>query len=315
MRILHAAVELVELHQYAGVGGVEGEGALHILHGLFLLVAFVEQGEGQVPPHGGELGIEFGRGFPVVDGQVVLPFVIVEAAQVIVGLGSVGIHEDGVLQREDGFQSVGEAVAAVGLLGLLEEGIGLYRVGQSAGIAHIVIGHRTGGFLVDGDAPDVDGGVGHAGLHVVEGQFVVVVVALAQHRSHLGELLPVASEQVLLVAATVVEAVETQALVDEGGPLFGGSMEQAQDGGLQRTGLVVVPVVVQTAVDFVEGILVTALRHGDFGGLEVAGIGPCLVPCGFPESFVGLVGLALVFQGEGEVVDGFAVIGVGVALH
>ena len=76
----------------------------------------------------------------------------------------------------------------------------------------------------------------------------------------------------------------------------------------------VVPVVDETAVHLVEGILVTALGGADLSRLEVAGVGPCLVPGGFPEELVGLGRLALIFLREGEVVDGLAVVRIGVAL-
>ena len=76
----------------------------------------------------------------------------------------------------------------------------------------------------------------------------------------------------------------------------------------------VVPVVDETAVHLVEGVLVAALGGADLSRLEVAGVSPCLVPGGLPEEFVGLRGLALIFQREGEVVDGLTVVGVGVAL-
>ena len=122
-----------------------------------------------------------------------------------------------------------------------------------------------------------------------------------------------ARQQILLVAAAVVELVEPQRLVDECQCLFF-LVEFAQDGRLQGAGLVVVPVADETAVELVEGILVTALQHADLRSLEIASIGPGLVPSGLPETLVGLGGLALVLQRQAEVIDGLAVVGIRIAL-
>ena len=79
MRLLHAPVELIQFHQQALVVLVEVEGTFHVFDSLVLPVLFVEAGQGQIAPNGGVLRVETGGQFPVFDGQVVLPFVIVEA--------------------------------------------------------------------------------------------------------------------------------------------------------------------------------------------------------------------------------------------
>ena len=82
--------------------------------------------------------------------------------------------------------------------------------------------------------------------------------------------------------------VDPERLVNEGEG-FGGTVQFAQHSSLQGTGLVVTTVEDEAAVQLVEGIVVTAIRHTDTGRLEVAGIGPDLIPSGFPEEFVSLM--------------------------
>ena len=73
------------------------------------------------------------------------------------------------------------------------------------------------------------------------------------------------------------------------------------------------PVVVQAAVDLVEGILVATLHGADLGGFEIAGIGPSLVPGSFPEEFVGFGDFAQILERQRKIVDGFAIVGIGIA--
>jgi hypothetical protein len=75
----------------------------------------------------------------------------------------------------------------------------------------------------------------------------------------------------------------------------------------------VVAIVDEAAVDLVEGAIKITYTGADASGLEIGGIGPSLVPRGFPEEFVRLIGAELILEAEGEVVDGLAVVRVGVA--
>ena len=119
--------------------------------------------------------------------------------------------------------------------------------------------------------------------------------------------------KITLITAAIIEEVKTKRLFNQGQRIIH-AFHLAKDGSLQCTCLVVVPVVVQAAVYFVKGILVATLQRTNLGSLKIASISPCLVPGGFPEEFVSLVILPLVFQCQCEVVDGFAVVWIGVTL-
>ncbi len=80
MRAAQPLVELVELHEYAGVAFVETEGALHALHCLGRVVVLVEIGQGQVAPHRGERAVERSTLFPLADSHIILALVIVETS-------------------------------------------------------------------------------------------------------------------------------------------------------------------------------------------------------------------------------------------
>ena len=69
----------------------------------------------------------------------------------------------------------------------------------------------------------------------------------------------------------------------------------------------------QTTVQLIQCIIIAALRHTDSCRLEIAGIGPCLVPGRFPEKVIGLVPTALILQGKGKVKDGLTIIRIRIA--
>ena len=106
VRTMQTLVELVEFHQHTGVGLVEVERFLHIGQGFVLALLlvgfadkrrdsaigastialaalFVEAGQGEVTPYGGKRRVELRRALPVLDGDVVLPFVVVKTAQIV----------------------------------------------------------------------------------------------------------------------------------------------------------------------------------------------------------------------------------------
>ena len=143
MRFLHTLVQLVEFHQDATVGLVEMEGTLHIFKGLLLTVLLVESGKSKVAPNSGEVGVELGRQFPVLNSYVVLSLVVEEATQIVRCAGTFGIDSLGALQCQDVLQSVGEATVGICLLCLLEAGLRLVGIAlHRLGIAHIIIGER-----------------------------------------------------------------------------------------------------------------------------------------------------------------------------
>ena len=125
-------------------------------------------------------------------------------------------------------------------------------------------------------------------------------------------------QQVLLVDAAVVEVVEGKGL----GTAFQGLVvrllrlchHMPQNGSLEGAGLVVATVEDKAAVQLVQCIVVAALCSADAGGLEVACICPGFVPRRFPKELIRFVSLMLVLECKGQVEDGFAVVGVGVAL-
>ena len=74
----------------------------------------------------------------------------------------------------------------------------------------------------------------------------------------------------------------------------------------------VVAVADETTLQLVQRVLPAFLLRADAGRLIVAGIGPCLVPCGLPEAVVGLVHLPQHLTDDTQVEQRLAVVGVGV---
>ena len=216
MGLLHPLVKLVEFHQDAGILLVKTEGTLHVLHCFLLTTLLVEASQCQITPHRRELRVELRRTLPVLDRHVILPFVVVEATEVVGRTCPVGVQPFGSFQRQNVLQSVGEAVVGLHRLSLLEASLRLVRLAlHRLRIAHIIIGKGRRGLLGLGHRPDVDGFVVESGLHVVESQFVVVLATLAQQLLQLLQQVLVLGQQPLLVANAVVETVQGQRLLDE----------------------------------------------------------------------------------------------------
>ena len=156
----------------------------------------------------------------------------------------------------------------------------------------------------------------------------MVVVDVTMH--HLHQLLQhvlVLRQQVSFEDDSIVEAIYLERLVDELQTvvqIFRAThlqtafllafLQQSQNGSLQGTRLVVTTIEDEGAVELVECILIAALRCADAGSLKIACVGPCLVPCGLPEEFIGLLRTLQVFQRQCKVEDGLALIGVRVTL-
>ena len=312
---LHAFVELVEFHENALIVLIEVEGAFHVFHCLCLLQflslhkvrGFVEARQRQVAPDSGEVGLLLCRQLPVFDGKVILTGSVIETSEIIGCLAAFSVRLLGGIECHHILGSVGEAVGTVCLF-CLPQGIGFATEGKA-----IVPCHGRSGSLALGNVPDGNSLSGQSCCHIIECQFVVVLGTAAQHLLHLLKLLLVLRQQVFLVATTIVEEVKFERLGNQCQGFFLAG-QFAQDNGLQRASLVVVPVVVQTAVHLIQGIFISALQGTDFGCLKVAGICPTFVPSRFPEALVCLIGLSLILQGKGKVVDGFSVIGIGIAL-
>ena len=62
-----------------------------------------------------------------------------------------------------------------------------------------------------------------------------------------------------------------------------------------------------------ESIVITLLGHADTRCLEIAGISPCLVPGRFPEEFVGLLQLPLIFQCKGQIENSLTIVRIRIA--
>ena len=256
VRPLQTFVELVKFHEHALVVLIKMESTLHVLHGFGLTPLLVEAGESEVAPYGGELRVETCRKFPVLDGEVVLPLVVVEAAQVVRRTGSVGVQGLGHVQHHDVLQSVGEAAVAVNLLSLFEQVVGSYGVALAQLCPpHIIIGKRV---LCLAHAQYVDTFLPQPGLRVVEGQFVEVV-DISVHEFHDSlQCLLVLGEQVLLVEADVVEGVDDEGFANPCQRLLL-APQLTEDDGFQAACLVVMRVADEAAVDFVEGIFEATL--------------------------------------------------------
>ena len=205
---LQTFVELVQLHEYALVVLIKMEGTLHILHGFRLSALLVEASEGEIAPYGGELRVETCRKFPVLDGEVVLPLVVVEATEVVRRTGSVGVQGLGHVQHHDVLQTVGEAAVTVNLLSLFEQVVGSYGIALAQLCPpHIIIGKRM---LYLAHAQYVDTFLPQPGLRVVEGQFMIVVRIAMHHLGHLLQQVLVLGQQILLVADAVVAGIQPQ---------------------------------------------------------------------------------------------------------
>ena len=164
MRLVQMLVKLIELHKHAGIGLVETEGALHVFESLILTPLLIETGQGEVAPNDGERGIELRRQLPVLNGDVILPLVVIETAEVVRGFGTlnIGCRSLRSFEDKDVLQAVGEAAVAVGLLCLIVT-------------AQVIIGHGRNGILAEGHVPDGTSLVLKSCGSIVEGCLVVVV--------------------------------------------------------------------------------------------------------------------------------------------
>ena len=143
IRMMQTLVELVEFHEHTGVRLVETEGFFHIFQRLFLTILLVETGKGEVAPYRWERRVESGRKFPVLDGHVILPFVVVETTQIIGCFGTIGQALLSGGESQHIFQTVGEAVVRYGGFRLLETKLRLIQLTQHRfGKTDIIIGHR-----------------------------------------------------------------------------------------------------------------------------------------------------------------------------
>ena len=241
-----------------------------------------------------------GREFPVLDGEVILTCSIIQATEIIRSLGTLGMSLFGGFERHHIFGTVGETVAGICLFGLL---IAL----------QIIVGHRRGGLFGNSHLPDSLRLLHPCCGEIVERQLVIVLGQSLHQLFQFFQKRSVAREQILLIAAAIVEEVGSESLAAQLQGLFLPSHEP-QHRRLECQCLLVVGTIDQSAIQFVEGIIEPFLCHRNLGSLEIAGICQSLVPSGFPEEFVSLIEPSLVFQCEGEMIDGLPVIGVRVAL-
>ena len=90
--VVQLLAQLVEFHEHAGIGLVECKGAFHHRECLLLLPQFIVCGKGEVSPHRWELRVELRRQLPVVHRRGILPLVVIEAAQIVRSLGTLGVY-------------------------------------------------------------------------------------------------------------------------------------------------------------------------------------------------------------------------------
>ena len=292
MRFLYALIELVQLHEHAGIRLVQMEGLLHVCHRLVRLMLLVEAGQRQVTPYGGELRIEFCRQFPVLYGKVILTLVVVEASQIVRRLGTLWILLFCSFQGNDSLQSVGETIVSRLFLRLLKA-------------SHIIIGHRTHGTLFFRHLPYGHSLIMQSGLFIVQCQFLVVLTTLTHQ--HLQRI--VACKQELLITTAVVKVIQRKTILNPCQSLLL-TTQQTQHCSLQRTCLVIATIEDERTVQLVERIVVTLLGHTDTSGFEVTGVCPRLIPGRLPEQAIGLVCPTLVFQCQGEVEKSLTIIGI-----
>ena len=138
-------------------------------------------------------------------GHIILTCTIVERTEIIVGFRVLSVIVDGSLQGEDRLKTVGEAVVAASL-GTKVKAILL------SSESYIVIGHGCCGTIVYGKLPDVYGRFVLSATPIVESELVVVVELSVHQVDEIIESLFVASEQIFLVAAAVIEEVDVLAL-------------------------------------------------------------------------------------------------------
>ena len=101
MVVAESLIELVELHEYSAVAGIEAESLLHIGHGLLRIVLLVKLFQSEVAPYGGECRVELSRTEPMLTGHIILTCTIVERAEIVVSLSVLGVMVDGSLQGQN----------------------------------------------------------------------------------------------------------------------------------------------------------------------------------------------------------------------
>ena len=309
MGLVQTLVELVQLHEDATVCLVQMERLFHIFKCLLLTVLLVEACQRQIAPDGGERRIELCGTLPMLYRHIILSLVVVEAAEVVRCLGSVGIHGLSHCQHVDILQTVGETAVAVYLLCLFKGRIGRNGITQSELCpTPIIIGHRVS---LCGQLQNVDTLLPKTCLSIVERQFMIVMNVVVHQLLQVFQRLT--CQQVLLEHTAIVETVEFQRLVDPR-QCFVLTSQQTQDSHLQGTCLMVAAIENKTAVQLVERIVIASLQRADAGCLEIAGIGPCLVPRGFPEELVCLLQTMLELQTECQIEQRLTVIRIGIAL-
>ena len=207
MRLVQTLIELVEFHQHALVVFVEVEGAFHVFKSFLLTVLLVKASQGEVAPDGRKAGVELGRQFPVLDGEVILAGCIVETPQIVRSLGSTWMVLLGDFEGDDILRTVGETVGGVFFLCQFEE-VTPVAIGGEA--THIIPCHWRGGTFVNGYLPNSTSLVSKTGSPIVESHFIVVLGTLAQHRFQICQHGVVLFQQIFLIAATIVEEVVPQ---------------------------------------------------------------------------------------------------------
>ena len=122
MRPMQTLVELVEFHEHTAVSIVKTESTLHTLQGFLFLLLFVEIAEGKVTPYRRECRVKICRLLPVTNGNVIPTLVVIETAQIVGSLGTLGVQDDGTAECQDIFQTVRETAVTVGLFRLPVKG-------------------------------------------------------------------------------------------------------------------------------------------------------------------------------------------------
>ena len=179
----------------------------------------------------------------------------------------------GIFQGKDSLQAVGKTIGTIRLLGLSIS-------------THIIIGHGRSGILLNSHLPN-----GHCFFMktsgtVFKGRLVIVVGRIVHQTNHSLQRFLIASEQMLLHHADIIEGVNTVRRLYPCKRLVL-TTQFTQDNSLQSSCLMVVAIGNQATFQLVERFLPAFTSSTDTSSLIITGISPSLVPCRLPEAVVG----------------------------
>ena len=273
-----AAEQLLPLEQETAVSGLQTAclGNLSFGQGA---VAVVEIRDGQIPVHRSQGGQLHGRGLPVADGGGILPAVIEQAAEIIMGLRRGRQQGNGVFQNPPFLGFVREAQIRGQGLRLFREGLrGLRAVHPALRIRPGIVFQgafrgaavqKVRGILPEAEAEEIIG----------DGQ---VFLDPPAGRPVKGGLIDVPAEQ------GQIQGIDGQAFVQEVLVFRTFRAQMGQDGGLQAPGPHVVPAAQEAFLREAQRLREVSPAHAEAGEMEEGGPGRLAAPYGLEEGVIGL---------------------------